>query len=83
MKSDEDAKLLALCVDGMKSGRLDEADEAALRRWWVPQKERAEGLVEALVARPVADWTTQILAHLSATSPFRVRKITLGSTRRS
>lgn len=59
----DDAELLDLCANSMASGRLDDAGERALRRWWAPQRDRAAELVETLIAAPAGDWTGKILAH--------------------
>lgn len=68
--SADEQKLLDACAHGMASGQIDEAGELALRRWWLPQRDRAQDLIAAFVACPVADWTARILAHRAHRHPW-------------
>ena len=65
MTVDADLELLECCAASMESGRLDAGDEAALRRWWRPQRERADALVHSFITQPVERWTDLILSHRS------------------
>ncbi len=58
MTVDTDPKLLERCAASMESDPLDPGDAAALRRWWEPQRERADALVQAFGSQPVEHWTT-------------------------
>ena len=64
------AALLDFCSNNMESGRLDTVGETALRSWWKLQRERADALVEALVARPATEWTEAILEHRAHRHPW-------------
>ena len=70
METVTNPNLLDVCVSHIDACKLNEADELALRSWWVPQRKRAEDLIGKLAARPVADWTGLILAHRAHRHPW-------------